>query len=1455
MESSIRRLDAVKSPVQFLSPIHPKVEDPTLQMESIQTLETGQGSLKHEDASDVHADAALSDNLPRKQLQHPRPIWGDVVSSGSQPLRDSPASSARVAAAASPAPGPVATPRPAVPSPALPIASVARLEVENGSERKQSGKESRRRKQPSPAPFSPTPDAGVAKGKARSKTSRSGTARPKLSNRGSRASREGTSAARMAGERAPTPPPRSAAKGGGGDTPSKSSECSTDNGTGTAGLTVRRRRKKAMTTRNLDKDKTIGTIEWARSNASAIAAAKPLRRSSPTARTSRSPSSPPLASIPEGHTTQDTEPAARLFASPGSGNAAASPAKVTATVPTPSSASPSAGMPPGQSKHHHLSPVGHDMAVPETSENDGGSIAEKVSHPVEEISHSVAPLVQLAGGQVVLLLRDCTTRMAGGEGKALVALVNKQQQSDSSSAPMAQLFGSQRQVKLSFDSVSHALLPWPLPTEDALKQLTSSGKTAPSQLAADLRRMTVPGIGQYAVGQELVALIDGMWMDARVLQPPEHISSTVHKLQAGGSTHNLLLHPWNHAPMIMRCSPYNEACARYATSMLSTHSFITDALSGQQLHVHQQCVPLHLEPSSKGGGPADVTDVTELYNWLITAQGLRRDIPSTLSKAARFSTYGPPEEAAERVTTEFSERLSTMSGDRAEQAAARDAIQLAERRVDQIKVAYLSSTDKLVRQQKLGHEDFLSNEKQQWDEQAAMQRREQESFASDRTKETDALITRHKDETKNQEREHQRQRQEQLSKYASLKRDFEQDSDKALKALKDTQFKEADTFKRKLASQRVEGEARLAALNRQELEAFQEMRAKQKDALEAKHEDEKSRIDDDLNKEADLRAKDFEQRKLELDEAHASAVKALTESQAAERSAMEVAHEDAIKLLHKSQKEQVAKQAVMQEGQVSDLSSDAPKLQLQQAHTEARNQMGVRQKDETKKFNIASEMRKTALTSKQDEERKAMFAKRRELVASGGDNVKALQAQWAEEDRKNKNAPKKEMETLEAQLAKDKANLLEKQQLEGEQLLAKQTEEADALKIKIQRDKKSLVETQAKDREQLAAQHAKDLVEMKAEHASAKVSLHEKHQKDEVDNAKNLATQQRNLDSERAKDADSLHSRKEEFRKDMLMRHAKETDQNVLRLEREKKQHDMSQDERRKYHASELEDQLTRFTARQDEERSTFMAQQKTNEKTLVESQAEEDRSLEARLAEEKVNNDTRQHEEVSDQEAKHRDQQAKLDSKHAGERSMLTTEQQKAMTKFLARQQADRDQHAARCRDELEKVVETAQNELNRALLHKVCCLISGPPAAGKTCAVSQLLMIALNDKKPGAFVPVAIKVQQLQRRLNEDRHEVERRLKIERDLYYGEEHIGFDLFTLRDLMRKVVNGKKRIKDYFEQWDTDGNGTIDREEFGNAVRQMGAKNASEDEIQSAFEALDHGNKAEIDCKGLCFKP
>ena len=58
-----------------------------------------------------------------------------------------------------------------------------------------------------------------------------------------------------------------------------------------------------------------------------------------------------------------------------------------------------------------------------------------------------------------------------------------------------------------------------------------------------LRRVLMPGLGRYSAGQELVVNLDRVWIDAVVLQPPDSMSSTVHRVSAGGAQYSLLLAP------------------------------------------------------------------------------------------------------------------------------------------------------------------------------------------------------------------------------------------------------------------------------------------------------------------------------------------------------------------------------------------------------------------------------------------------------------------------------------------------------------------------------------------------------------------------------------------------------------------------------------------------------------------------------------------------------------------------------------------------------------------------------------------------------------------------------------------------------------------------------------------------------------------------------------------------
>ena len=653
-------------------------------------------------------------------------------------------------------------------------------------------------------------------------------------------------------------------------------------------------------------------------------------------------------------------------------------------VPEAQAKAPAEAPPLANSSHSS----GHEIGMPGSSERDHDVIVVEEAKPlIEEPVQTVVPWIQLPDGHVRITVCDFQGRLSGGEGKPTIAQLSMQHSSETDSTQhlVAQLHGTSRRMRVGFDSFSHIVLPWPIPRHDSLDKLSTLRKNVPTQVIADMRCKLAPGFGQYASGQELVALVDGIWIDALVLQPPDEITSTVHKIQGGGSAHNLLLHPWNHAPQIMRCTRFNEVWNVHCTAQIATHSHITDALSGQQLNVQHQCVPLELGPADEDIGLGQVTDVGELYTWLVAAQALKREIPSTLGKAARFAAYGPPDEAADRVMNELSDRLLSVTGDEPEAKAGREVIQRAHTAANQIRDSYLSSSERLTNQQKADLDDHLAREKKQEEELASKQHLELEEYAKDKQAATTSLSQRHRDEAKALDRAHLELQTDQRNGAFDQKRQFEVESDKELKTLKDGQFKVADAFKRKIASTRVEGDARLATMTRKEQEEFQEQRSRQLKELEAVHKEEQSRIDDDFLREASETQQSLKERKVALDEAHAASMIALAEDQAAEIIATETAHAEAMKARLQDQSDAVVRLGERQKQDLIELkyNFENSRTQLQAAHVEERKQIATRHKDELKKFSIQAEARRTQLATKQDEERKALYAARRQAAASG----------------------------------------------------------------------------------------------------------------------------------------------------------------------------------------------------------------------------------------------------------------------------------------------------------------------------------------------------------------------------------------------------------------------------------------------------------------------------------------
>lgn len=1000
---------------------------------------------------------------------------------------------------------------------------------------------------------------------------------------------------------------------------------------------------------------------------------------------------------------------------------------------------------------------------PDVSDPDVGddqTAADDVSKTADG-SKSVAPVAQLAEHQLVLLLRDYAGRLSGSEGRAVISEVQSVPgiesknlttaekavaRADKADAmPTAKLYGSERTVPISFDSVSHVLLPWPVPVDNAIQKFSSS-KMTQAQLASEMRSVMTPGLGRYAGGQELIALVDGIWIDALVVAPPEDATSTVHKIQGGGSQQSLLLHPWNHAPQIMRCSIFNDLWTRHTAPLIAEHSFITDALSGQKLNVHHQCVPLDLEPAvaeGESGASISVADVGELFSWIVTAQAARRDVPSTLAKAARLVSNGPPDEASLRVIKELADRQLSMTGSK---RFGYEVLQRAQGEVEMTKDSYVSALDRMNYQHKIDMDEHLAEDARRESTIKSEQKAAQEELAKKKSMERTNLIEAQKGEAKESKNRHEQLMSDQRQRELSVKRQHEQESDKELKAFKEGQFKEADAFKRKAASRRIEEDKNLSLQSRKELEEFQDSRKRKIEELEAKHDEQKGNMAQDLAKDSELRQQQFNDRKEALDAAHAAQKEQTIVDQQEDLEAFDSAQTSALQKLEQDFEEQTASQIADHENQIvqDGANKEQGVLDLQAVQVEEKKQLGWRHKDELKKFNLQAETRRTALATKQDEERKAVFASRRNN--NSGEKTK----EELEED-KNKISPQKERDQLEAQIAKDKQSLVARQEEDVVKLQAKQAEKFEQYQQMLLERTEKMIARHVVELRELKEDQAEHTKRIKDQQAEARVRLLARHEKDKEEQTRSFAKEQDALNRERVADHENLQSRKEEFKKAMVARQAKEKEELLVRIEEAKKGLDTRIEDRRKFHAMALEEELNAFTQKQDEERSVLVTKQKADEKALVESLTAEGTQLRETITEEEADLIARHKNAMSEMESSHVQQQANLDARHSAARQQLQMDLQKRKTNLLADQQASRDQLASDYRMKLSKVIEHAQNELNQALLGKACVLLTGAPAAGKTCLISQLMMNALNDKQ-SSFVPIAIKVQQLQRALLQD-------------------------------------------------------------------------------------------------------
>ena len=76
-------------------------------------------------------------------------------------------------------------------------------------------------------------------------------------------------------------------------------------------------------------------------------------------------------------------------------------------------------------------------------------------------------------------------------------------------------------------------------------------------------------------------------------------------------------------------------------------------------------------------------------------------------------------------------------------------------------------------------------------------------------------------------------------------------------------------------------------------------------------------------------------------------------------------------------------------------------------------------------------------------------------------------------------------------------------------------------------------------------------------------------------------------------------------------------------------------------------------------------------------------------------------------------------------------------------------------------------------------------------------------------------------------------------------EDERAFDAFALRDLLR--FSGGKKVIEFFREMDGDGSGEVTKKEFRRAVAAMGYLHATNEQADSAFDALDTDHSGKLD--------
>ena len=788
-------------------------------------------------------------------------------------------------------------------------------------------------------------------------------------------------------------------------------------------------------------------------------------------------------------------------------------------------------------------------------------------------------------------------------------------------------------------------------------------------------------------------------------------------------------------------------------------------------------------PISSGGIPNPAA-VPQLHEWLRGAHASRTKIPSTMLRLHRLVSQGMPDEISVRLQREFGDLARGFSAQKRDATclhAAADELALA-------KSTFASLWERLLSKTRAELDEYISIEKQKEETVKQRQQKELQVLLDSNQGEMDAIVSEQQHALAKLDREQYVVRQDLSVKEILTKKKQSEETDAELKIFKDGQYRDKAAQQLSQQQRRADGEQQLSADKDADMNACQERRLSETRMLQEEQQKEIGQFQATSKHEAMLRAAQYQSIEDNLSKEQASNHKEFDAVQAKERADFDAEMTLRMTNFQKAwdAKEAEQKQKLEDERHRRFNENRDHKKRLTDNQTEERTQLLARQKVAMKDLVERHQEAKAALAVKQEEDRKADFARRRqrmeeeakakeakakEAKANKGKNMNTAKeadtkvvvpAPAVEEvPEEKKIPPAKEKTMLETALKEEREALTNAHDLEVTTLTSEQKVRMQAFEAEQEAQLAALMEVQAAARKALLAKKEVEAQQMKNSGEEERARLEKKLEAQAADLQKSHEAARRKIAEQRAKDEEEALMKQQDAAKrlDKRLQVAKD----ALKQEHHELQNSITEkhEELRRQFIQAQDDEMAIFTQKQDDARKEVVGVHKAAEKQLDEKLKAERKVVDDQLDEERATFMAKHANVRNILAQEHNQKRGVLESKHFIERKDLVSEQQRARTVFIAQQQIAKDQHVIDFRTRLYQIVENAQNEFNLAAIRNACILVTGGPASGKTTTIRQLLahvLRVIQREQEFQLVPILICVPDLKDNLLRDREKIAR-------------------------------------------------------------------------------------------------